>query len=96
MEVEQFVQVTETGIPSTIALQDLEEYVGIFVGYEQDSLGYTIHFDSCQIAFFKDELENSESLEERLNDIPTGRRVGVLVTRQGSRKRVRIRFVGQS
>ena len=88
-------QATETREPLRIILRDLEEYVGIYKGYEYDSSGFTIRFDSCRIEFFTDAPENPESLVARLRSMPVGSRIGVFVLGEGSRRRIFLRLVDQ-
>ena len=80
-------------LPKTIVLQHLDEYVGVYVGYERDSSRLVIRCEDCRIVFYMDGLQESESLAEALSKIPAERRIGVFVMREESQKRVVLRLI---
>ena len=79
--------------PKTIVLQHLDEYVGVYMGYERDFSRFVIQCDDCRIVFSRDGLQESESLAEALSNIPVGRRIGVFLMREESQKRVVLRLI---
>lgn len=85
--------VTEIKTSKTIRLRDLEEYVGTYMGYDEDLLELRICFDSCQIVFFIDELEDLDSLRESLESLPFGSRIGILAMSKESEKTVLLRLI---
>ena len=89
----QVTQVDEPGISRKVVLQDLDEYVGVYRGYERDSLRLKIQFETCETSFFMDALKDPDSLMEKLNRIPVGRRIGLLVIEEGLLKRVFLRVI---
>ena len=89
----QMTLADETRTSCTIVLQDLDEYIGTYRGHCQDSLKFTVQFDNCLITFFIDEFENLGWLVEELNQIPVGRKIGILVIREGSQRRIILRLV---
>ena len=77
----------------TIKLGHMDEYTGVYKGFERGQVRLGIIVDNCEIFFYPSEVQNLESLTEELSGIPAGSRIGVLTVEEKGRKRVVLRSI---